>query len=60
VLGHWEVTTEVMTLKDHIYLLSGSDDSDWSIDDTIPPSHNAMESSMLSIFKVSKYGSWIY
>lgn len=42
-----------MTLKDHMYLPSGSDDSDWSVD-IIPPSHNAMESSMLSIFEVSK------
>lgn len=58
-VGRWEVTIELMTLKDHMYLPSGSNDSDWSIDGTIPL-HNAMDSSMLSVFKVSKYGSQIY
>jgi hypothetical protein len=54
MFGHWKVTMDVMTLKDYMYVPSGSDDPDWSNEDTIAPSPNAMESSMLSIFKVSK------
>jgi hypothetical protein len=42
------------SMKDPMYLPAGSDDPDWSSEDIIPTSPNAMELSRLYIFQVSK------